>query len=596
MVEHNSRTVLSRRRFIQATGTAGAAVGLAGCLGGSGGGDAGSKSGKQPIDSKFSLAQWAVPKDSQYNPYNGKNYAEPRRMLYDRFMEYNLANDEYHGSAIQDWSFKGNTLKLTVRDGLKWHDGSDVTSRDLWTQLQLDMYSGGSLADYVDDISESVTVVDNRTVKFKLNPINKQVVLGLIQSKRLGTKHEVYKKYLKTFQSATSEEERGQALADLTSFAYTDPIGNGPFKFEAADTRRTLLTQFKDHPDADQINFPKVEYLYGPTNQKRWNMLINGQTDGSATLFMPKNKLQQLPEYVQVARIPRHWGMGLMFNWRRKKYRDENVRKAFTYAINRKTVAKNAGSGTNTKLPVSIPCGITGEFSNSIKNRWLKGVVEKFDSYNPNTQKAASLLRKSGYKKRNGTWHKNGKPLTATLKCPSGFSDWVAGCRTIVSQLDSFGVDATLLALDTATYWGQDYANGNFDLAVNGWANYNRVYPFFHFDWLYRSHDSEDIWKVPDKFMVPPLSNPSASPRPVVPDKWTNELSKQEAEQAQKTIQNLAWVLNQKLPVLPIMEKLAQSFQTTDHWNVPPVDSPKLQVYWPTSRLPREGNWTAKTQ
>jgi peptide/nickel transport system substrate-binding protein len=58
-------------------------------------------------------------------------------------------------------------------------------------------------------------------------------------------------------------------------------------------------------------------------------------------------------------------------------------------------------------------------------------------------------------------------------------------------------------------------------------------------------------------------------------------------------IQELAYITNQTMPVLPLQEKLAQSFQSTDGWDVPPADSDKTQVYWPTEWLPREGDWTA---
>ncbi|WP_458188775.1 ABC transporter substrate-binding protein [Haladaptatus sp. NG-WS-4] len=602
-----------RRRFIQGFGAVGLTASLAGCGGQSAGGDTGGtqsgsvattqkntgtpdQSGK-PKDDTLSVAQWAVPKDSQYNPYNDKNGAEPRRVLYDRFMKYNLQKREYTGYAISDWSADGSEVSLTVRDGLKWHDGDDVTATDLVTKLKLDLYTGGSLSNYVDEISKAVTKQSEKKVTLKLSQkVNEEIVLALLQPKRMNVKHAEYKKHLQAFEQASGDEEISKAQDDLFNRKVKEPIGSGPFTFENADSRRTLLTKFDDHPDAKMINFPKMEYLYLPSNQKRWDALINGKTDGSATLFMPRNKLNQLPDSVRVGLIARHTGLGLVFNHEHEHYGQRTVRQAIAYVIDRQAVATNSGAGTDSKIPVEIPSGLTKGQTNAVKDKWLNGVAGKFNKYETNTEKAASLLRDAGFEKSGGTWQdENGKPLKAPVKAPSGFTDWVTAAETFVSHLKEFGIQAQLLAKDTSTYWGKDWANGNFTLALGGWSDYSQSYPFFHFDYLYDSTDSKSIWKAPREFDVAPLSNPSGSKQSVKPADLVQQLSQAKNEkQAIQTIQKLAWVTNRELPVLPLQEKLAQTFLTDDDWNVPPRNSPKLQVYWPAPWLTREGDWSAK--
>ncbi len=618
--ERSDDSELSRRGVVQALGTAGLVTGLAGCGGrraantsssSNGGGGGGTNSGTpgttqpdketvqnegKPMDAALTVAQWAVPKDSQYNPWNGKSYAEPRRMLFDRLMRHNLKEQKFYGYAVSDWSFDGKTVSLKLRDGLTWHDGDDVTATDLANQLKLDMYTGGSLKNYVDEISSGVEVADKRTVKLDLKrTVNKQIVLSYLQPKRLVGKDSVYGSYVKKLDNAGSDNARSDVLAKLQNKSISKPVGNGPFQFEDADSQRTLLTKYGKHPDAGKINFPKMEYLYMPTNQKRWDALINDQTDGSATLFMPQNKLNQLPDHDRVGLIPRHWGMGLVFNYSKDHVGDPNVRKALAYVINRDAVAKNSAAGTGSKLGVDIPSGLTGQFSGSIKKKWLKGVVDKFDKYETNTDKAASLLKDSGYTKKKGTWvDSDGNKLSIPIKGPSGFTDWVAGAKTAVSQLQDFGIDASLHALDTNTYWGKDYSNGDFVVGLQGWADYDNSYPYFHFDFIYNSTDSEQYWQVPKQLKAPPLSNPSGSPQTFTPGEMVTKLSKSSGGDATQQIQELAFLTNQTLPVLPLMEKLAQTYLTSDDWNVPPKNSPKLQQYWPTEWLPRMGAWSAK--
>jgi len=494
-------------------------------------------------DDRLTVAQWAVPSDSQYNPWNGRNYAEPRRMLFDRFMKYNLANAEFSGYAVSDWEFGDQSLTLTVRDGLTWHDGDAVTATDVVTQLKLDMYTGGALATYVngndddgefgpDDVSaiaEGVSAPDDSTVEIQFaQQVNNQIVLSYLQPKRLVGKESEYGSYVEEFESAGSVDEISEVTGELSSASVTDPVGCGPFQFEDADSSRTLLTKFEDHPDAGNINFPESEYLFQPNNNGRWSALINGETDGSATLFMPENRLNQLPDYVNVGLIPRHWGMGLLFNHGHDHVSKVNVRKAIAHVIERESVATNSAAGTRSKVGVSIPCGLTGNFSGQVEDVWLDGVAGEFNEYETDHDAAAALLEEEGYSKEDGTWMTpDGEPLEIPLKCPAGFSDWVAGAETLVDHLDSFGFETQLITKDNGTYWGTDLANSDFVLALDGWANYNHSYPYFHFDRIYRSNAATNQWQVPSEWEAPPLSDPEGDAETWNPADLLSELSRQ---------------------------------------------------------------------
>lgn len=612
----DDRDELSRRDFVAVLGATGATAALAGCGGNgsnkgttsktgttgttgtstSSGGNGGS--GKLRDDT-LTLAQWDVPSNCQYNPYNPSKYPVTQRMLFDRFMRYNLKTDKYHGYAVSKWSINGQTVTLTARNGLTWHDGSSVTAKDLVAQLKLDMYTGGSLAQYVGDIASDVHTTGKRTVQIDLSQkVNKNILLQILQPKRLAAKSGIFMKYVNKFDSASSSSGRTKVQSTLSKMKLSKPVGNGPFKFDSANSNRTLLTKYDKHPDAGKINFPKVEYKYLSTNQKRWEALINNETDGSATLFVPKNVLNKLPKTTEVARIPRDYGMGVLFQFSNTKYKfsDFRVRAALMYALDRSSIASNSGAGTNTKVPVNIPCGLTGNFSGKPKQR-LGSDASVFNKYSTDTSKAASLLKNAGFSKSGGTWKTpSGDTFAPTLKCPSGFTDWVAACKTIVSQLKTFGIKARLVTKSNSTYWGQDYVNGNWDLAVQGWASYSHSYPWFHFNWLFNSKDAKKYWNVPKTVNVPPYAKPNGSPSTTDPIQAIHKLSHQSGSKANELIKHLAWVVNQSLPVLPIQEKLAQSFLTTDDWNVPKKSADSIQVYWPTGWLPREGKWTAKTQ
>ncbi|MFC4989165.1 ABC transporter substrate-binding protein [Saliphagus infecundisoli] len=489
-------------------------------------------------DDRLTLSQWAVPADSQYNPWNGTNDGEARRTLFDRFMRYNVSTREYHPYLISDWTMDGTTVTLQVREGQTWHNGDPVTGTDVANQLKLDLYNSGGaggIGPYVlpdgdlNAVPDRVQGADETTAEITLDrEINEDILLSLLAPTQLRAYDGTYGEFVQALDDAESEDERSTALGELTDFTDPEPVGNGPFQWEDADSQRTLVTKYEDHPDAGNINFPEVEYLYKPENSGRWNSLKNGETDGSATLFMPQNQTSQLPDHMQTALVSRHWGMGIVFNHDQEPVDDVRVRKAIAHVINRDDAAKNSGAGTGSKVAVTYPSGLTGEFDDQIEGHWLEGVVDQFETYGraeQQTDRAAELLQEAGYERQDGTWQMDGEPLELPIKGPAGFSDWVSGVETIVSQLQEFGIESEPVMQDSATYWGGDYSEGNFKLALQGWASYDHTHPYFHFDWIFQSGDATDSWNVPSEFEAPVLHDDLRDSETIAPGDYISELA-----------------------------------------------------------------------
>ena len=61
-------------------------------------------------------------------------------------------------------------------------------------------------------------------------------------------------------------------------------------------------------------------------------------------------------------------------------------------------------------------------------------------------------------------------------------------------------------------------------------------------------------------------------------------------DEAQSVVQELAAVSNEELLVMPVIEKLDQTFINTECLNAPAEDSPKYQTKWPQAWLVRNGD------
>jgi len=78
---------------------------------------------------------------------------------------------------------------------------------------------------------------------------------------------------------------------------------------------------------------------------------------------------------------------------------------------------------------------------------------------------------------------------------------------------------------DTSTYWGGTYVEGDYKLALQGWANYDQSHPYFHYDWVFNSGDATDYWNMPSEFDAPILHEQVRDGETVTPTDLISELS-----------------------------------------------------------------------
>jgi peptide/nickel transport system substrate-binding protein len=588
---------VKRRRFIQLAGLSGATA-LAGCSGGgggSGGGDNGSGGGSG-APAYFARTN-QVPTQIQWNPLNPSSsaqYSQP--LLFDAFAKYNHGTGEFMPYAIPEWSFSDDntSLTMTIRDGLTWANGDDVTTEDILTQLRLGKAIGTSYASYTDSIEGT----DDSTVVMNFSrPVNQTIVeFQVLGTEFVQMKASVFGKYLDQI-----EQNEDQGLRSLQNFAWQEPIASGPFELDSISPQQVVTKLRDDHPDSGEINFDTYTFKYiSGGNQGVYQAMNANQIDGNG-VFAPPRIIENLPDSWQQTKFPAGNGYGLVAQHDDKHAGDRAVRQAIAYVLNRKQIQENAGPASKT--PVELTAGV---LSTSI-DEWIGDAQGSFTEYGMSssmTQKATQVLEDAGYSKQGGTWtDSDGQTVSLPVQVPSDFSDWVTATQTVVDQLNSFGFESSVDGRSFGNLQGSIWPNGDFVLASGDWlaGGGKAAFPYFtqyqmmieNYRGFTYNYPAAASTRGGNSGSVTVPSRSGSGTMEVTPSARLTEMAQStEQSQVQDVAVKLGWTINQDLPMIPVMEKQQQEFLTHDVWDVPEAGSDPTMVRDSYTWLPRMGKIT----
>ena len=306
--------------------------------------------------------------------------------------------------------------EVTLRDGAKFSDGTDITSEDVVTSFERSMAEGNIYVTMLDFI-ESVEAKDDTTVT-----INLHEPFSLVKE-RLAV--------VKIVPASASDEE-------LTS----KPIGSGPWKYDSIS-------------DTEVVAVPNEHYngsYPAGAETMRWNVL----KDDTARTTAAQDGTIQVMENVPAENVSILEGAGLtvekkpgfnlpflLFNTSKAPLDDPLVRQAFFYAIDTEKLVSNAMSGEATAatsfLPESHP-------------NYNEAEVQ-FD-YDP--EKARELLAEAG-----------AEDLSITLLTTD--HPWIEGLSPqIRTDLEAVGITVSVQAEASASLYSNnlDVDNPTFDVAL----------------------------------------------------------------------------------------------------------------------------------
>lgn len=369
--------------------------------------------------------------------------------LFDTDNNYRINNK---GAATLELDKKNNTITITVKKGVKWSDGKQVTAKD---------------------VEYSYEILANKETKSPRYSTQFEIIKGMKDY------HEGKSKTISGIEMPDGENGRKIVIHCTELKPGMTNSGNGYF-WESAEPYHYLKdVPFKKLISSDKIR--KKPLYYGPFKLSK---LVRGQAatwtpnkyywrgkpkldkvvyqvvssnsssqaikshkfDVSSVVNSQWNQVKDTKKVNFIAKIPlSYWYIGFKLGkWDAKnnkvvmnhesKMNNKALRQAIGYAMNVDQVTKRYTHGLSFRVPTLIPAQFGDYFDSSVKG------------FNYNLKKANKILDKAGFKKK-GKWRvqPNGKPLKIKFLAMSGGATQQPIIENYLQQWHKIGLNVNLV-------------------------------------------------------------------------------------------------------------------------------------------------------
>ena len=347
--------------------------------------------------------------------YSGGGISGIWQHIIEPLVQIDYARSEYVGVLAQSWEFQGKKWVFHLRRGIRFQNGSPLTSKDVAYSLNRMKTDKRSLQG--SDIAEvEIETPDDYAVM--LTTKNPNAVL----LDRLDTRF------------ITSKAAADKYGEEADNYA----IGTGPYKFVSWQRGGSLvLTRNDDYwgakPEIKEVILKGVK-----EEAARVAGLVAGQADVISNLPIEEIPRVQNHPRTRVEKVPGFRMYFLAMNVTYKPFDNKLVRQAINHAIDPHVIMKHIFDGNGDVLSGPLNSNMVG-YDPNVKRH----------PYDP--KKARELLVKAGYASGfesklyfSPDRHLKGKEV----------------CEVIANQLGKVGIKIDLIGQEYAIYWGKDGVNG----------------------------------------------------------------------------------------------------------------------------------------
>jgi peptide/nickel transport system substrate-binding protein len=327
------------------------------------------------------------------------------------------------------------TWVFHLRQGVKFHDGTDLTAADVkytYESVLDPNFNSPSRAFYLT--VDRVDATDKNTVTFTLKspfaPFLSYMDLAIVP----------------------------QASGQKSDFG-TKPIGTGPFKVDTWNTGDSIDLSAYDGFYGGRPNLDRVRVKVVPDNSARVVGLESGDLDFVQSPVSPQDVSRvQSAGKLKVDRTPAAGYTYVNLNTADPILSDKRVRQALSHLVNKQqiidTIYKGIGKPANGPI---------------VPGMWAYSADVPSFEYNPDTAK--QLLEAAGWQAgADGTRSKDGQKMSLTVRTHSEDPDRKQLIQVLQSEFQKVGIDATTNTVEFPAFF-QDVQDGKYQVGVIGWLN-----------------------------------------------------------------------------------------------------------------------------
>ena len=330
------------------------------------------------------------------------------------------SSGELQPAIASDYSISedATTYTFTLREGVKFHDGSMVTAEDVKYSIDrcADTTNGEPLVEAYSNI-KSVNIVDEKTVEVVLNTADSDFLANMTTA----------------IIPASNENPD------------TNPIGTGPYRYVSRSPQENFVVEKFDEYWGTPANIENVTFRVCANADSIVMNLQGGSIDMFARLTT--TQASQLGDQFDVLEGTMNLVQALYLNNAVEPFNDERVRQALCYAVDPQGIMDLISDGKGTEIGSSMFPAFEKYY-----------MPELNDVYNQDYDKAKELLAEAGYP--------DGFSFTITV--PSNYQQNIDTAQVLVEQLKNIGVTAEIELVEWETWVSEAYTNRNFEATVVG--------------------------------------------------------------------------------------------------------------------------------
>lgn len=316
----------------------------------------------------------------------------------------------------------GKTYTFQLRDGVKFHNGAEVTAEDVKYSIErcAGITEGGTPLIAAFSNVKSVEIPDKKTIEIHLKQADTEFLAYLI----VGIVPKNVEDYNK------------------------NPIGTGPFMYDSRSPQDYVkLKKFDEYWDQDhQAYLDEVTFKVVSDSSALVNGLKSGAIHMAARISIDETASLD-PNAFIIYEGGSNLVQALYLNNAKEPFNDIRVRQALCYAVNRQEIVDMVSDGKGTVIGSSM--------FPAFKKYYMP---ELADYYKQDIQKAKELLKEAGYP--------NG--FTFTMTVPSNYQKHIDVAQVLVEQLKQIGVNAKIELVEWDSWLSDTYANRNYQATVVG--------------------------------------------------------------------------------------------------------------------------------